>query len=110
MYKSVVVVKQSRFCLKTYSLEFHVEALEEWNKLDGSIKTQFKKAIAKRQQNPHVISARLSQELHDCYKIKLQSIGYRLVYEVIDQRLVIVVIAVGRRSDFEAYKKATKRR
>lgn len=96
--------------MKTYSLEFHVEALKEWNELDGSIKEQFKKIIAKRQQNPHVPKARLSQELHNCYKIKLQSVGYRLVYEVIDTKLVIVVLAVGRRSEFEVYRKATKRR
>lgn len=96
--------------MKTYSLEFHIEALDEWNELDGSIKEQFKKVIAKRQQNPHVPKARLSQELHNCYKIKLQSVGYRLVYEVIGTKLVIVVLAVGRRSEFEVYRKATKRR
>jgi mRNA interferase RelE/StbE len=96
--------------LKTYSLEFHVEALKEWNELDGSIKEQFKKVIAKRQQNPHVPKARLSQELHNCYKIKLQAAGYRLVYEVVNNKLIIIVLAVGRRSEFEVYKNATKRR
>jgi mRNA interferase RelE/StbE len=96
--------------LKTYSLEFHVEALEEWNRLDASIKAQFKKVIAKRQQQPHVPKARLSQDLHHCYKIKLQSVGYRLVYEVVNSKLVIIVLAVGRRSEFEVYKNATKRR
>ncbi len=96
--------------MKTYSLEFHVEALKEWNELDGSIKEQFKKVIAKRQQNPHVPKARLSQELHNCYKIKLQAAGYRLVYEVVNNKLIIIVLAVGRRSEFEVYKNATKRR
>ena len=96
--------------MKTYSLEFHVEALEEWSALDGSIKEQFKKVIAKRQQNPHVRKARLSQELQNCYKIKLQAVGYRLVYEVVNSKLVIIVLAVGRRSEFEVYKNATKRR
>jgi len=33
----------------------------------------------------------------DRYKIKLRSVGYRLVYEVRDQQLLIVVIAVSKR-------------
>ena len=93
----------------TYSLEFHEDALKEWNDLDGSIKSQFKKQLEKRMENPHVPSARLSNDLADCYKIKLQKIGYRLVYEVIDNRLVIIVLSVGRRDGLQAYIKASKR-
>ena len=93
----------------TYSLEFHEDALKEWNDLDGSIKSQFKKQLEKRMENPHVPSARLSNDLVDCYKIKLQKIGYRLVYEVIDNRLVIIVLSVGRRDGLQAYIKASKR-
>ena len=93
----------------TYSLEFHEDALKEWNDLDGSIKSQFKKQLEKRMENPHVPSARLSNDLVDCYKIKLQKIGYRLVYEVIDTRLVIIVLSVGRRDGLQAYIKASKR-
>ena len=92
-----------------YSLEFHEDALKEWNDLDGSIKSQFKKQLEKRMENPHVPSARLSNDLADCYKIKLQKIGYRLVYEVIDNRLVIIVLSVGRRDGLQAYIKASKR-
>jgi mRNA interferase RelE/StbE len=33
----------------------------------------------------------------DCCKIKLRGQGYRLVYQVRDNELVIVVIAVGKR-------------
>jgi mRNA interferase RelE/StbE len=61
-------------------------------------------------ENPHVPSARLSSDLGDCYKIKLQKIGYRLVYEVIDNRLVIIVLSVGRRDGLQAYMKASTRR
>ena len=94
----------------TYSLEFHEDALKEWNDLDGSIKSQFRKQLEKRMENPHVPSARLSNDLGDCYKIKLQKIGYRLVYEVIDRRLVIIVLSVGRRDRLQAYTKASTRR
>jgi len=35
--------------------------------------------------------------MQDCYKIKLRSAGYRLVYQVRDGELVVSVIAVGKR-------------
>ena len=96
--------------MKTYELEFDVDALKEWHKLDGSIRAQFKKQLAKRLLAPHVPSAKLHGDLQNTYKIKLRDVGYRLVYEVIDLRLVIVVIAVGRRDHDEVYVMASKRR
>ena len=95
--------------MKPYELEFDASALKEWRKLDGSIQTLFKKQLAKRLRAPHLASARLHGDLHNTYKIKLRDAGYRLVYEVIDQRLVVVVIAVGRRDHGDAYVQASKR-
>lgn len=95
--------------MKIYDLEFDVAALKEWRKLDGSIQAQFKKQLTKRLLEPHVPSARLHGNLQNTYKIKLRDAGYRLVYEVIEQRLVIVVIAVGRRDHDEVYLLASKR-
>jgi mRNA interferase RelE/StbE len=95
--------------LKTYSLEFHQLALKEWRKLYGSIKAQFQNALSKRLNTPHVPSARLRGDLQNTYKIKLRDVGYRLVYEVIDQQLVVMVIAVGKRDHNEAYQSAVKR-
>ena len=95
--------------MTTYSLEFHELALKEWKKLDGSIKVQFKNALSKRLATPHVPSAKLHGDLQNSYKIKLRDVGYRLVYEVIDQQLVVMVIAVGKRDHNEAYESAVKR-
>ena len=95
--------------MKTYNLEFHELALKEWKKLDGSIKSQFRNALEKRLKAPHVPSAKLHGELQNTYKIKLRDVGYRLVYEVIDQKLKVMVIAIGRRDHDEAYQIAVKR-
>ena len=95
--------------MKTYSLEFHELALKEWKKLDGSIKVQFQNALSKRLKTPRVPSARLRGDLQNTYKIKLRDVGYRLVYEVIDQQLVVMVIAIGKRDHNEAYQSAVKR-
>ncbi|NLY64631.1 MAG: type II toxin-antitoxin system RelE/ParE family toxin [Alcaligenaceae bacterium] len=88
-----------------YNLKFKLSALKAWEELDGSVKSQFKKKLKERLKNPHIPSARLSS-LPDCYKIKLRSVGYRLVYQVNDDTVVVTVIAVGQRDKNKVYKLA----
>lgn len=91
-----------------YKLLFKEEAEKEWRKLDKIIKEQFKKKLKERLKEPRILSARLSGMPH-CYKIKLRSAGYRLVYEVREKEVVISVIAVGKRERSEVYKTAANR-
>jgi mRNA interferase RelE/StbE len=91
-----------------YSLEFVESALKEWRKLSPDIRTQLKKKLAERLAHPHVPSARL-HGMPDCYKIKLRASGYRLVYQVQDKVLVVIVMAVGKRERGLAYLSAKKR-
>jgi len=35
--------------------------------------------------------------MEDCYKIKLRSVGYRLVYQVRENEIVVSVVSVGKR-------------
>ena len=94
--------------MRTYRLEFLPSALKEWEKLGGNIRDQFRKKLAERLGNPRVPSAQL-HGLPDCYKIKLKAAGYRLVYRVDDDRVVVMVVAVGRRDRNLAYKIAAAR-
>ena len=89
----------------SYNLEFKVSALKEWKKLDGGIREQFKKKLAERLERPRVESARLSG-MPDCYKIKLKNAGYRLVYQVDDNRITVTVVAVGKRENLIVYRAA----
>jgi mRNA interferase RelE/StbE len=91
----------------TYELGFVEEALKEWSKLDSTIREQFKSRLAERLANPRIPSAQLSGQ-KDRYKIKLRAVGYRLVYEVRDEKLIVVVVAVGKRNRNED-KAAAKR-
>jgi mRNA interferase RelE/StbE len=47
--------------------------------------------------------------MKDCYKIKLRKAGYRLVYEVRDEEVVVLVVAIGKRERNAVYKTAAKR-
>ncbi|ARW12099.1 MULTISPECIES: type II toxin-antitoxin system RelE family toxin [Acetobacter] len=89
--------------MSRYALHFDPRAKREWDSLDGSIKILLKKALAKRLDEPHVSSAELSGDLRNCYKIKLRSSGYRLVYQMDDGKLIVLVIAIGRRDAYEVY-------
>jgi len=92
-----------------YRLKFLPEAIEEWNALDGSVKEVLRKALKKRLQQPHTPGAQLHGDLRNCYKIKLRKQGYRLVYSVEDDALVVLVLAVDKREDMAAYRSAVER-
>jgi len=92
----------------SYELQFHQAALREWKKLDRSKRSQLQKKIAERLVNPHVPADRLRDD-RPRYKIKLRKSGFRLVYEVRDDRLVVLVLAVGKRERSKVYRKASTR-
>lgn len=47
--------------------------------------------------------------LKDCYKIKLRASGFRLVYQVSDDMLIIAVVTVGKRERGNVYNLASER-
>ena len=93
----------------TYQLQFDKDALKEWATLDGTVKTTLKKLLLKRLERPHMPGDALHRELKGFYKIKLRKQGYRLVYAVKDEVLVVLVVAIGKRENDEVYKEAVKR-
>ncbi|MBL4760638.1 MAG: type II toxin-antitoxin system RelE/ParE family toxin [Mariprofundaceae bacterium] len=93
----------------TYKLEFVVDALKEWKALDNTIQKQFKKKLTERLQNPELAASRLIGS-NNRYKIKLRSAGFRLIYEVHKQEVIVLVVAVGKRERNAVYKAAAKRR
>lgn len=92
----------------TYRLKFLPVALKEWQKLAPPIRAQFKKKLEERLEQPHVKSSKLLG-YDSVYKIKLRIVGYRLAYEVIDNELVVYVLAVGKRDKDAVYKKLQNR-
>ena len=91
----------------SYTVRFREEAFKEWQKLDKSLQ-QFAKKLKKCCENPHIPSARL-RGMKECYKIKLRSSRFRLVYQVIDDQLIIAVVAVGKRERSDVYHLASER-
>jgi len=92
----------------TYKLDFYEDAYKEWKKLDATVREQFKSKLIERLENPCIQSAKLRNS-ENRYKIKLRQVGYRLVYEVVNQTITVTVIAIGKRDRDEVYKTAAKR-
>jgi mRNA interferase RelE/StbE len=92
----------------SYELAFLDDALREWRKLDAVTREQFKAKLAERLANPKIPSARL-HGAKERYKIKLRSAGFRLVYEVRDAELLVLVVAVGKRDRNAVYRAAAGR-
>jgi mRNA interferase RelE/StbE len=68
-----------------------------------------RKLLKKRLDNPHVPGGALHGELEGHYKIKLRKQGFRLVYAVEDDALVVMVMAVDKREDGLVYRSALAR-
>ena len=93
--------------MSRYELEFRPSARKSWGKLDQETKRRLARKLAERQQEPRIASAAL-KGISDCYKIKLKSPAIRLVYRVEDDRLIILVLAIGKRERGDAYVEAAR--
>ena len=90
-----------------YKIEFEERAFEDFSKLDGSVKKQIQKYLDKlaMRQNPRTLGEPLQENLSAYWKYRVGD--YRLVAEIKDDVLVVLMLAVGHRRDI--YKSASKR-
>ncbi len=92
----------------TYKVKFRKSAFIEWSSLDESIQRQFAERLAELADRPRDPSLALKWMI-DCYVLTLPKVGFRLVYQVIDNALVVAVIAVGKRGHGDMTYLASKR-
>ena len=92
----------------TFELEFDPRAWKEWKKLGDTVRQQFKRS-SQRYWSDRGVEANRLHGLPDCYKIKLRGAGYRLVYQVQDERVLVFVVAVGKREREQVYLDAGSR-
>jgi mRNA interferase RelE/StbE len=83
----------------TYELAIHLEAEREWARLDGSVKMRFKEKLAKERLIAPRIAKDALRELVDCYRIKITTPQYRLIYHVNDEAKLLTILSVATRED-----------
>ncbi len=68
---------------------------------------QFKKTLAERLIEPRISASRLRGSSHH-YNIKLRATGFRVVHDVRDRELLVLVMAVGKRDRKAVYRQANQ--
>ena len=81
-------------------------AQEDIPKLDKHLREIIQRKIEKLQEEPY-LGFPLRGRLSGCYKLKISK--YRVIYKILHDRLIILVIAIGKRDDLIAYKLALRR-
>jgi mRNA interferase RelE/StbE len=101
-----------------WNIEYHNKAEKDLAGLDKSISVRVIKAINKVSQNPlpqseggygKPLSNNQSSKLTGCMKIKLKSIGIRVVYQLLRVDNVMKIIIISVRDNDEVYKEAEQR-
>jgi mRNA interferase RelE/StbE len=95
-----------------YRVEFLPEAAQEFAALDGSLKKLATKQIDKLVERPELgepLGKRMGIDLTGYHKIYFGKKGYRIIYEIQQQRLVILIIGIGKRERAEIYREVARR-
>lgn len=95
-----------------YRVEFLPEAAREFEALDGSLKKVVAKQIDKlteRSELGEPLGKRMGIDLTGYRKMYFGKKGYRIVYEIQQQRLVILIIGIGKRERAEIYREVAQR-
>lgn len=95
-------------------LYFWDEAKNDLAVLDGHQKKFVYKALQRIETNGASIGEALSRkrniDLTGYRKVKLKSIGIRIIYKVLNDKIEVAeIIAIGNRADEEVYKEALER-
>jgi len=95
-----------------YEYKFHPEAEKELAKLNHSIQLLFTKALKKILKSPELgidLGNKNNLNLSGLKKMYFDHKRYRIVYQILEEEIVIHLIAIGKRDKMEVYEKASKR-
>jgi len=95
-----------------YKLELLAQADDDIDKFSNREKIliykQFKKIINSPELGK-ILGNKNGYNLSGCRKMYADNKKIRIVYRIIDDKIIIEVVAVGKRNDMEVYDKASKR-
>ncbi|MCD7748622.1 MAG: type II toxin-antitoxin system RelE/ParE family toxin [Oscillospiraceae bacterium] len=102
----------------SWKVKYIPEAVKDLQDLDGNPRKIVRKAIQKVSENPlpssegglgKPLGNKGNHNLTGLLKIKLRSVGIRVVYKLVRQDNDMVVIVIGARADDEVYDIASQR-
>jgi len=81
----------------TYSIDFEPGALRQLKKLDRAVQARLKPKINALAENPRPRDAKKLKGYENTYRIRVG--GYRILYEIYDNILLVLVVKIGPRRD-----------
>lgn len=95
-----------------YEIKFHPKALKEFCALDGSVKKLVKKQLDKLKSSPYLgeeLGNKNGYDLSGYRKMYVCKKQVRIVYSIVENVLLVKIIAIGKREDMEVYANASMR-
>ena len=95
-----------------YSVVLTVAAAEDFRRLDGSLKEPVAKQLRNLETAPRLgkhLRNRAGLDLTGYYKLYAAKKSIRIIYRIIDQKILVEAAAMGKREDLAVYLEALKR-
>jgi len=98
--------------VKMYSVEYHPALEEDLKELGHSTAQLVFKKLKKIAENPVIgvdLGNKANMNLTGYKKVYVDKKRVRIVYKIVEEKIVVYVVAVGKRDDMEVYEKASER-
>jgi mRNA interferase RelE/StbE len=95
-----------------YKVRLIPEAAADFRALDGSVKKPVARQLKKLEEFPHLgqpLGNMRGFDLTGYYKLYAVRKSIRIVYRIVEDAVIVEVIGIGRRADFEVYAEAARR-
>jgi len=95
-----------------YKVVLTAQATQDFRLLDGSVKEQVARQLRKLETAPLLgehLGNRGGFDLTGYYKLYAARKAIRIVYRIVEDEVIVEVVAIGKREDFEVYREAFKR-
>jgi len=96
----------------SYKILIHPEAAKEIAALDRSVRLLVLKQIKKLSKMPGLgaqLGNKMGIDLSGYRKIYVDKKKIRIVYKIVEERIVVQIISVGKREGMQVYQNAAKR-
>ena len=95
-----------------YSVTLTADAAEDFRRLDGSLKQPVAKQLKKLETSPLLgehLGNKAGLDLTGYYKLYAAKKDIRIVYRIIEQEVIVEIVAIGKREELAVYRTSLKR-
>lgn len=95
-----------------YAIEFFPEVEDDLKQLDHRVRLLVLKQLKKLSQSPQLgdlLGNKAGMDLSGCRKMYVDHKRVRIVYRILEEVIVVEVIAIAQRDDMSVYREASQR-